>query len=179
MSGFLSAAPAFLESPTCTSCIPIRANGRRLSVSGFLSAAPASLESRCPVSYPPLRPPWKAQLALRASLSGRMGFPRRPRRRVSHIARHMGTVIVPRWRSTTSMDRSAVRHAARSTILPGRTMLSEAPYCRVGRSLHGISPGRDFSCRDLPGRGGMGLFQPGRDRFSAPQGIPGVATSGR
>ena len=27
MSGFLSAAPAFLESPTCTSCIPIRANG--------------------------------------------------------------------------------------------------------------------------------------------------------
>ena len=28
VSGFLSAAPASLESPTCTSCIPVRANGR-------------------------------------------------------------------------------------------------------------------------------------------------------
>ena len=89
------------------------------------------------------------------------------------------SVIVPRWCSTASMDRSATRHAAGSTILPGRTMLSEAPYCRVGRSLHGIGPGRDFSCHDLWEMGKKGEFQSGRDRFSAPQGIPGVATSGR
>jgi hypothetical protein len=88
------------------------------------------------------------------------------------------SVIVPRWRSTESMDRSAARHAAGSTILPGRTMLSEAPYCREGRSLHEIGPEGDFSCRDLSELGGTRLFQPGRDRFSAAQGIPGVATSG-
>ena len=83
------------------------------------------------------------------------------------------SVIVPRWCSTASMDRSTVRHVAGITTLP------EAPYCREGRSLHEIGPGRDFSCRDLCELGEKGVFQYGRDRFSAPQGIPGVATSGR
>ena len=82
------------------------------------------------------------------------------------------SVIVPRWCSTASMDRSAVRHVAGITTLP------EAPYCREGRSLHEIGPGGDFRCRDLSELGGTRLFQPGRDRFSAAQGIPGVATSG-
>ena len=52
------------------------------------------------------------------------------------------SVIVPRWCSTASMDRSTVRHVAGITTLP------EAPYCREGRSLHEIGPGRDSSCHD-------------------------------
>ena len=80
------------------------------------------------------------------------------------------SVIVPRWCSTASMDRSTVRHVA------GITTLLEAPYCREGRSLHEIGPGGGFNCRDLLEMDEIGLFQSGRDRFSATQGISGVAT---
>ena len=46
------------------------------------------------------------------------------------------SVIVPRWCSTASMDRSAVRHVAGITTLP------EAPYCRE---------------RHIAGRGGRSM----------------------
>jgi hypothetical protein len=80
------------------------------------------------------------------------------------------SVIVPRWCSTASMDRSTVRHVAGITTLP------EAPYCREGRSLHEIGPGGGFNCRDLLEMDEIGLFQSGRDRFSATQGISAVTT---
>ena len=42
--------------------------------------------------------------------------------------------------------------------------------------LHEIGPGGGFNCRDLLEMDEIGLFQSGRDRFSATQGISGVTT---